>query len=305
MEVEEKRLIDWLNDDQVRTNIESILTAVGAIAFVIITKGFINGFTWDLFFSLEPYASGVGVGIATALIQNNMLNRGVGDEIESNKNIQKALEEVEKLDVKITDYDYAEYFIQKYNDSEFKRLQKIETDKAVRQLKYTISIKKSLGRKYDKLQRKLEYVEQYGAKVKNYKRVTLQDLLSFQASNELRGADKINFRPIESQRKAMLRSRIVMFLSSGIMAGLPLSTMNNTTEIALFLATWLPILAITAFRTYNGTRRITKTTYYKSLQYKKNVLQLCVDTHATYVPPKEEEFKKDDIIEIEYKKESD
>lgn len=289
MEEQEKGFMSWLNDETVRNNAESVITALAAIAFVIISKGFINGFTFDLFLTLEPYASGIGVGVATSLIQNNMISRAVPDEILDNVELSNIINDISKLDKQITDYDYTEYFIEEYNKKEFERLQKLATDSEVRSLKYRISIKKSLGRKYGKLQSKLDYVNEYGAKVKGYKRVSLQDLLSFQASGELKGKDKINFDPIGSQRKSMMKSRLVLFLASGLMAGLPLATGSNGKELTVFLALWIPMLCVTAFRTYLTTRKITKTIYFKSLQYKKNVLKLCIDSYEHYIPPVKEE----------------
>lgn len=299
MENEEKKsMMSYINDEQFRSNAETAVAVVAAILVVIITKGFISGFSWDLFLTLEPYASGIGVGVAASILHNNMITRGVSDEILDNEELSTLLDEVSDLDEKITDYDYADYFIEQYNIKEFERLQKLATDKATRSLKYAISIKKSLGRKYDKLQRKLDYVIEYGATVKGYHRVTLQDLLSFQASNELKGKDKINFQPIATQRKGLLRSQIVIFLASGAMAGLPLASGKNGKEVAAFLAVWIPLLFAKALRTYIRSRKITKTTYFKSLQYKKNVLKLCLDAEKHYTPPKEETFNKEEVVEV-------
>jgi len=302
MENNNRTLMEFINDEQVRNNAETVISAIAAFIVVLITKGFMGEFSWGLFFTIEPYASAIGVGLAVSIMQNNMITRGVSDEISDNPPLITLLDEVSKLDEQITDYDYADYFIEQYNIKEFARLQKIATDKETRHLKYLISIKKSLGKKYHKLQRKLDYVLEYGGKVKGYKRVTLQDLLSFQASNELKGKDKINFQPVTSQRKGMIRSRFMIFLSSGFMAGLPLASNENKWEVFIFLAIWIPMLAVTAVRTYINTRKITKTTYYKSLQYKKNVLKKCIEAKEYYVPPVDDDpfakYDKEDVVEI-------
>jgi len=300
-----KKFVDFINDEQVRNNAESVVVAIAAIAFVIITKGFINGFSWGLFLTLEPYASGIGVGVASAIIQNNMINRGMPDEIADNKELQLVLKDVGLLDVQITDYEYAEDFLDGYNKSEFDRLQKKATDKEVRTLKYLISMKRSAGGKFDKLQKKLDYITEYGSKVKGYKQVTLQDLLSFQASNELSGKDRINFDPVASQRKGMIKSRLMMFIASGIMAGLPLVAGENGKELFIFLCVWIPLLGLTALRTYIKTRKITASTYFKSLQFKKNVLILCIENYKHWTPPTTEPIiNKDKVVEevelIEY-----
>lgn len=296
MNEEKSKWIEYINDEQVRNNAESIVVAIAAIAFVIITKGFISGFSFDLFFNLSPYASGIGVAVAKSIIQNNMISRGVPDEISDNEDLSNVLDDVSKLDVQITDYEYAEYFLEGYNSNEFKRLQKVATDKELIRLKYLISIKKSLGKNYDKLQHKLDYVTEYGAVVKGYVPVSLQDLLSFQASNELKGKDRINFNPVSHQRKGMAKSNVMIFVASGAMAGLPLVAGENGKELAIFLAFWLPMLGLTALRTYIKTRKITATTYYKTLQYKKNILQLCIDNFKHWVPQQEETVKQDDVI---------
>ena len=290
--------VSLINDEQVRNNAESIIVAVAAIAFVIITKGFISGFSFDLFLSLEPYASGIGVGVAKSIIQNNMISRGMPDEISANDDLKKVMEDVSKLDVQITDYEYAEDFLEGYNKNEYARLQKIATDKETRQLKYRISIKKSLGRKYKKLQRRLDYITEYGSKVNKYTPVTLQDLLSFNSTNELVGKDRINFSPIKHQRKGMIKSNIMVFLASGIMAGLPLVAGENQKELLIFLAFWLPMLGLTALKTYTKTRKVTSTTYLKTLQVKKNVLILCLDNFKNWSPVKDEPIKKDDVVEV-------
>lgn len=309
MENDKKSFIDYFNDEQFRTNLESALTGLAAIVVVIITKGFVSGFSLDLFLTLEPYASGLGVAIASSLLQNNMITRGVYDEIGDNENITNELKEVETLDKQITDYEYAEYFCEGYNKSEFERLQKIETEKQTRHLKYVISVKKSAGGKYTKWQQKLDYVQEYGAVVKKYKRVGVQDLLSFQNDGELKGADKINFKVIKAQRKKLARSKITMFLLSGVIAGLPLVS-GDYLGTALFLLIWIPTLTFQSFKVYANSRRVTKTTYYKSLVYKKNVLQLCIDSKPEYDRQREqamqpkEDFTKDEVIElIETKKE--
>lgn len=286
-DVKENKWIEYINDEQVRNNAESIVVAIAAIAFVIITKGFISGFSFDLFLNLSPYASGVGVGVAKSIIQNNMISRGVPDEISDNKDLSTVLTDVAKLDVQITDYEYAEQFLEGYNKNEFARLQKVATDNEVRNLKYRISIKKSVGKNYDTLQQKLTYVIEYGAKVKGYVPVSLQDLLSFQAGNELKGKDRINFDPIAHQRKGMAKSNVMIFVASGLMAGLPLVAGENGKELAIFLAFWLPMLGLTALRTYIKTRKVTATTYFKTLQYKKNILQMCIDNYAHWTPPSE------------------
>jgi len=296
MEDKGNKWIEYINDEQVRNNAESIVVAIAAIAFVIITKGFVSGFSFDLFLNLSPYASGIGVGVAKSIIQNNMISRGVPDEISDNKDLSTVLDDVSKLDVQITDYEYAEQFLESYNKNEFARLQKVATDKELRRLKYLISIKKSLGKNYDKLQRKLDYVIEYGAKVKGYTPVSLQDLLSFQAGNELKGKDRINFDPVSHQRKGMVKSNVMIFVASGLMAGLPLVAGENGKELVIFLAFWLPMLGLTALKTYIKTRKITATTYFKTLQYKKNILQLCIDNYKNWIPPSED-IKKDDIVE--------
>ena len=296
MEENKKNYIDWINDEQVRNNAESIIVAVAAIVFVVITKGFISGFSLDLFFTIEPYASGIGVGVATSLIQNNMLKRGIDDEITFNKAVEGLLKEIDTLDKKITDYDYAESFVDSYNKNEFARLQNIATASETRKFKYLISIKKSIGKNTKKLQRKLDYVVEYGAVVKGYKPVSLQDLLSFQSSNELKGKDKLNFNPVTSQQKTMIRGRITLFIASGFMAGLPLASGTSKMELLIFLAVWIPLLGITALRTYINSRKVTRTIYYKSLQYKSNVLKLCIDNYKNYTPTNDEPINKDNVI---------
>ena len=298
METEKQTWMSFVNDEQVRSNAESVISAIAAFIVVLVTKGFMGEFECQLFFTIEPYASAIGVGLAMSIMQNNMITRGVSDEIIDNPPLLTLLDDVAILDEQITDYDYADYFLEQYNDKEYERLQKIATDKETRQLKYTISIKKSLGHKYSKLQRKLEYITEYGAKFKGYKRVSLQDLLSFQSSTELKGKDKINFQPIASQRKGMLKSRILIFISSGFMAGLPLASSENKMEVFIFLAIWIPMLLVTAMRTYINSRKVTKNTYFKSLQYKKNVLKLCISSYKHYTPPVEKPFKKEKVIEI-------
>lgn len=302
-----KKFMDFVNNEQVRSNAESAVSAIAAFLVVLITKGFMGTFEWGLFFTIEPYASAIGVGLAVSIMQNNMITRGVSDEIADNPPLLTLLDDVGKLDSQITDYDYADYFIEQYNKKEFERLQKIASDKEIRKLKYLISIRKSMKKKYYKLSQKLSYVIEYGAKVRGYKRVTLQDLLSFQASNELKGKDKINFDPIKVQRKGMLKSRMLIFISSGLMAGLPLASSENKWEVFIFLCVWVPMLCVTAIRTYIKSRKITKTTYYKTLQYKKNVLKLCIDAKVHYTP-KEEPINKEsvveEIIQIEKKEEN-
>ena len=287
MEDNKKSIIDYVNDEGVRSNIETVISMIAAFAVVIVTKGFMGKFEWELFISIEPYASAIGVGLAMSIMQNNMITRGVSDEIADNPKLLTLLDSVADLDSQITDYDYADAFIEEYNDKEFERLQKIASDKEIRKLKYLISIRKSMKKKYYKLSRKLSYVMEYGAKVKGYKRVTLQDLLSFQASNELKGSAKINFDPIKTQRKGMAKGRVIIFLSSGLMAGLPLASSENKLEVFIFLCIWIPMLLVTAAKTYIKSRKITKTTYYKTLQYKKNVLKLCIDAKEHYVKPVE------------------
>ena len=304
MEANDKRtIISYINDEQVRSNIETVISMIAAFAVVIVTKGFMGKFEWELFISIEPYASAIGVGLAMSIMQNNMITRGVSDEIADNPPLLTLLDEVAKLDEQITDYDYADYFIEQYNNKEFERLQKIATDKEIRHLKYLISLKKSMGRKYYKLSRKLSYAIEYGAKVKNYKRVTLQDLLSFQASSELKGSAKINFDPIKTQRKGMAKGRVIIFLTSGLMAGLPLASSENKLEVLIFLSIWIPMLLVTAAKTYINSRKITKTTYFKTLQYKKNVLKLCIDAKAHYTPkedlPRDEDANVDKMELIE------
>ena len=293
-----KKLIDYFNDDGFRTNLESGFVGLVAIGIVIITKGFIGGFSWDLFLTLEPYASGIGVMIANSLIQNNMLVRGVYDEIDNNPDIKIELDEIDTLDKQITDYDYAEYFCENYNKNEFTRLQKQATEKQSRLYRYQISVKRSLGKNYDKIQIKYDNVLENGGTVKNYKPISTQDLLSFGNDGELKGADKINFKVIKAQQNKLIRSNAVLFLASGLLAGLPL-VQGNTAETFGFLAIWIPALIIKAFRTYAKSRRVTKTTYYKSLQYKKNVLTLCVDNHKHYTPPVKETFEKDSVVKVE------
>lgn len=308
MKEEKKTVIEYFNDDQFRNNLESALTGLVAIFIVILTKGFISGFSLDLFLTLEPYASGLGIMIATSLLQNNMIIRGFYDEIDNNEDIKTELGTVEKLDKQITDYDYAEHFVSEYNKTEFNRLQKIVTDTEVRKLKYVISVKKSLGRKYTKYQRKLDYVKEYGGTVKKYKKVSVQDLLSFQSDGELKGADKLNFKAIEMQRKKLARNKFVMFALSGVIAGLPLVA-GDVRELLLFLLVWIPTLAIKSFKVYANSRRVTKTTYYKSLQYKKNVLTLCVDSYKHWIPPVENSVTEEDYtnnqVVLQIKKDTD
>lgn len=295
-DVKVNKWIDYINNEQIRNNAESLFVAIAAVAVVIITKGYISGFSWALFFTLDPYASGIGVGVATSIIQNNMIDRAIPDEVEDNEKLAKVLTEVADLDMKITDYDYAEFFLDGYNKNEFARLQKKASNKELRRLKYLISMKKSLGRKYVKLQRKLDYVNEYGAKVKNYSPVSLQDLLSFNAESELTGKDKVNYNPIKSLRKRVAKSRVKLFIASGFMAGLPIVSGKNGKELFIFLCLWIPLLGITALRTYINSRKIAKTTYYKSLQYKKNVLQLCIDNYKHWTPPSEP--VKQDVKEV-------
>ncbi len=305
MEDNKKSIIDYFNDDQFRNNLESGVTALVAIAIVIISKGFIGGFTWDLLFTIEPYAAGIGVGIANSLLQNNMIVRGVADECENNEEIKKVLDSNENLSNQLTDYEYVEYFVDNYNKNEFAREQKLATEKEIKRLKYLVSIKKSNGKRYAKWSKKLDYVKEYGAKVKNYKPVTLQDLLSFESDGSLIGSAKLNFNPIRVQQKNMARRSIIIFILSGLVASLPLVT-GNLGETAGFLLMWIPTLSIKAFRKYTSSRRITKTTYYKSLQYKKNVLTLCIESYKHYTPPTKEEFHKEDVVEIlQIKKDTD
>lgn len=297
MSEEKRNIMEYINDEQVRNNAESVVSAIAAIFVVVITKGFIGEFTWGLFLTIEPYASAIGVGVATSIMQNNMITRGVSDEIIDNTDLTKIIKEVADLDGKITNYDYAEYFIDSYNKNEFDRLQKLTTEKEIRRLKYLVSISKSMKRKQRKYSEKLNYIIEYGAKVKGYKPVTLQDLLSFQAEDELKGSDKVNYKPVKTQQKSMAKTRLVFFLASGLVAGLPIASGQSAKETIVFLCIWIPLLAVTSLRTYINSRKITKSTYYKSLQYKKNVLKLCIDNEHNYTPPKEEEeFKKEDVI---------
>jgi len=298
MAIDKGKWISYVNDEQVRNNAESLAVGIVAVAFVIITKGFISGFSVDLFLSLEPYASGIGVMVAKSIVQNNMISRAMPDEIDDNDDLKAVMKEVKELDVQITDYEYAEDFLEIYNKNEYARLQKIATGKETRLLKYKISIKRSIGRKYTKLQRKLDYITEYGSKVAKYTPVTLQDLLSFESDNELVGKSRINFSPVEQQRKGMLKSNAYFFLASGLMAGLPLVAGENGNELARFLAVWIPTLAFTAFRTYNKTRRVTATTYLKTLQVKKNVLTLCIENFKNWSPKQDESIKKDDVVDV-------
>ena len=296
---EKQNIMDWINDEQVRNNAETVISALAAILVVVITKGFIGEFSWDLFLTLEPYASAVGVGVATSIMQNNMINRGVSDEILDNTDLTKLIDEVADLDGKITNYDYAEYFIDNYNKNEFDRLQKLATEKEIRRLKYLVSINKTMRRKERKYAEKLNYVIEYGAKVKNYNPIGLQDLLSFQAETELKGKDKVNYNPVKKQQKSMAKTRVTFFLASGLVAGLPIASGQTAVETIVFLCIWIPLLAVTAMHTYINSRKITKTTYFKSLQYKKNVLQLCIDNEKHYTPPQPDEpFEKEDVIDI-------
>jgi hypothetical protein len=87
------------------------------------------------------------------------------------------------------------------------------------------------------------------------------------------------------------------FIASGLMAGLPLVAGENGKELLIFLCIWIPMLGLTALRTYTKTRRTTATTYLKSLQVKKNVLQLCLDNYKHWTPKSEPTVNKKSVVE--------
>ena len=298
---EDNKWIKLFSDEGFRANVESGFTALVAIAIIIVSKGFINGFSFDLFLSLDPYASGIATGIASSIVMNNMISRGFYDTLVISNPIKDKLHEIELKDSQIKDYDYVEEFLTGYNNNEYDRLKKLATDKEVRKLKYDISARRSKGKKVHKLEHKLDNVIKYGAKVTKYKPVSMQDLLSFGSDAELKGSDKLNFNPIEVQRKKLARTKITWFLASGLVAGLPVATGKDPLSSFLFILVFILMITVNGFKTYMKTCRVTKTTYYKSLEYKNNVLQLCLDSYKHWTPKVEKVYKEETkpiILEI-------
>lgn len=296
---EDNKWIKMFSDEGFRANVESGFTALVAIAIIIAAKGFINGFSFDLFLSLDPYASGIATGIASSLVMNNMISRGFYDTLAIHQPIKDKLHDIELKDSQIKDYDYVEEFLTGYNKTEYDRLKKLATDKEVRRLKYDISARRSKGKKVNKLETKLDNVKKYGAKVKRYNPVSLQDLLSFGSDSELKGSEKLNFNPIDVERKKLARTKITWFLASGLVAGLPVVTGKNPLSAFIFILVFILMITVNGFKTYMRTCRVTKTTYLKSLQYKDNVLQLCLDNYKHWRPKEVyKEEPKPIILEI-------
>lgn len=280
----DKKLIDYINDERFRSNLETGLTILVAIAIVIIGNGLISGFTWDLFLSLEPYASGVSTGIASSLVMNNMITRGHFDELLDNSELSNTIDDNKNKEKELTDYDYVEWFLNDFNKNEYDGLQKTATDLQVRNLTIAIQKRKINNKNCTKLEERLRNVKQNGAVVKNYKPVSMLDLLSFETDTELKGSEKINFNPIKTQQRKLARTKITWFLASGIVAGIPITTGKDALSILAYVSIFLLLIVINGFRAYSRSRRLTKTTYHKSMSYKGDVLQKAIDDKSKYNP---------------------